>query len=101
MVHVLLTLLFHSKIVNNKGEGDGTHHVFPETQGILKLVITMGGKTLAKDLAGEDAGLWQSPDGISHLEVDVAFNDYHLKAVLGDDPRREQADGHLHVFVPI
>ncbi len=54
---------------------------------------------LAKELVGKDASLWQSPDGFSHLEVDVAFNDLLLEVVLGDDPKREQADGHLHVLV--
>jgi hypothetical protein len=101
MVHVLMMLVFHSKIVDNEGEGDGTHRVFPETRGILAFLITVGGKMLAKELVGKDAGLWQSPDGFSHLEVDVASNNLLLKIVLGDDPGWEQANGHLHVFVPV
>ncbi len=101
MVHILLTLVVHSKIVNNKGEGDGTHCVFPEIRGILAFVITVGGKTLPKELVGEDVSLWQSQDSFSHLEVDVASNDLLLKVVLGDDPRRDQTDGHLHVLVPV
>ncbi len=92
-------LVFHTKIIKNKGESDGMHRVFPETQGILAFVITMGGKTLAKELVGKDASLRQSPDGFSHLEVDVVSNNLLLEVVLVNDPRREQADGHLYVFV--
>ncbi len=73
--------------------------MFPETRGILAFVITVGGKMLAKELVGKDASLWQSPDGFSHLEVDLASNNFLLKIVLGNHPRREQADGQLHVFV--
>jgi hypothetical protein len=99
MVNILLTLVYHSKIVNNKVEDDGAHHVFPEAWGILAFVITVGGETLAKELVGKDASLRQFPDGFSHLEVDVASNDLLLEVVLGNDLRWKQTDGHLHVFV--
>jgi hypothetical protein len=101
MAHVLLTLVFHSKIIDNEGEGDGMCYVFPETWGILAFVITMGGEMLAKELVGKDASLWLSPDNFSHLKVEVASNNLLLKVVLGNNTRWEQTDGHLRVFVPV
>ncbi len=101
MVHVLLTLVFHTKIIDNEGGGDGMHNVFPETQGILAFIITMGGETLANELVGKDASLWQSLDGFSHLEVDVASNDLLLEVTFGDDSGQEQTYEHLHIFVPV
>jgi hypothetical protein len=80
MVNVLLTLVFHSKIVNNKDEGDGARCVFSEAI-LAFLLINVGDKTLAKEFVGEDASLMQSPDSFSHLEVDVVSNDIHLEVV--------------------
>ncbi len=78
--------------------------MFPETQGILAFVITAGGKTLAKELVGKyarSASLRQSPDGFSHLKVDVASNNLLLEVILGIDSRQKQTVGHLHVLVPV
>ncbi len=90
MVNVLLTLVFHSKLVNNNSEGDGVCCVFPEAGGTLAFVVTVGGETIAKELVGKDVSLRQSPDGYSHLEVDVASsNNLLLKVILGNDPRQK------------
>jgi hypothetical protein len=52
VVNILLTLIFHAKIVNNKCEGDGACRVLPEAGSLLAFKISMEGKAFLKELVG-------------------------------------------------
>ncbi len=75
--------------------------MFPKSGGIFALMITVRGKVLKQELVCKDAGLRQTPDGFAHLEINVSADDFVEEVILGDDPRGKQADGHLHVLVPV
>jgi hypothetical protein len=52
VVDILLTHIFHSKIVDNKCEGDGACRVLPEAGSLLAFKISMGGKEFLEELVG-------------------------------------------------
>jgi hypothetical protein len=101
MINVFLLLIFDSKIVNNKGEGDRLRGVFPKSWGIFAFIISVRGKTLTPELVCKDAGLRQTSDGLAHLETNISADDFVEEAVLGDNPRRKQAEGHFDVLVHV
>ena len=41
MVDIFIALVFYTKIVNNKGEGDWKRSVLPLTGGILAFIVTV------------------------------------------------------------
>jgi hypothetical protein len=75
--------------------------VFPEARSVFAFVITVSDKTFPQELVGKDSGLGETPDGLAHLEVDVSSNDFGIEAVLVDDPRRKEIDGHFHVLITV
>ena len=48
MLRVLLADILHPKVVDNKGEADGTGVVLPETWRCLALAVTMLGESFFK-----------------------------------------------------
>ncbi len=52
VVDILLTHIFHSKIVNNKCEGDGAFCMLPEAGHLLAFKISVGGKPFLEELVG-------------------------------------------------
>jgi hypothetical protein len=101
MINVFLALIFDSKIVDSKGEGDRLRGVFTKAPGIFAFIISVRGKTLTQELVCKDAGLRQTPDGLAHLEINVSTDNFVKEVILGDNPRGKQADGHFHVLVPV
>ena len=72
MINILFPFVFYSKVVDDEGERNGTGSVFPKSRSVLSLVVTVGGKTFSKKFVGKDAGLRESPNCFSYLEVDEA-----------------------------
>ena len=58
MLRVLLTNILYPKIVDNKGDADGTGVMFPETGGCLVLMISMLLEAFFEKLLGNDTSLW-------------------------------------------
>ena len=52
--------VFHSKIVNNEGDRDGSPVVRPQPRCVLALVVSLTFEALFEELFGEDAGLRQA-----------------------------------------
>ncbi len=52
VVDILLTRMFHAKIVNDKCEEDGACRVLPEAGSLLAFEISMGGKAFLEELVG-------------------------------------------------
>ena len=49
---MLLAFVFHTKITNCKGEGDRTHHMFPQAGCVGEFIISMLGQPLLEELVG-------------------------------------------------
>jgi hypothetical protein len=52
VVDILLTCIFHAKIVNDKCEGDGACRLLLEARSLLAFKISMGGKAFLEELVG-------------------------------------------------
>jgi hypothetical protein len=52
VVDILLTHMFHDKIINDKCEGDGACRVLPEAGSLLAFEISVGGKAFFEELVG-------------------------------------------------
>ncbi len=70
--------IFHTKIVDNKCEGDGACRMLLEAGRLLAFKISMGGKAFLEELADQDAGLGKSPHGTLHFQINVSVEDFVL-----------------------
>ena len=52
VIDIFLMRIFHTKIVDNKCEGDGACRVLPEAGSLLAFEISMGGKAFLEELVG-------------------------------------------------
>ena len=57
MIHILLSCVLDTKIIDDEGEGDWAGLVFPKAGRVLALVVPVGLKLLAKEFVCQDAGL--------------------------------------------
>ena len=101
MVDVFFPLVFHTKIVDNECEGNRTGSMFPKSGRVLAFVITVGGEAFAQEFVRKDAGLWEAPNSLAHLEVNESTDDFIVEVVLFDDPRGEEFERHFHIFVAV
>ena len=58
MLCVLFAHILYPEVINNEGETDGMHVVFPQTWVHLALAIAMFLQAFLEKLLGDDAGLW-------------------------------------------
>ncbi len=76
MIYVFLALIIDPKIINNQGKGDGLRRVFPKSQSILALILTVRGEMLLQELVCKEAGLGETQNSLVHLEVNIPANDF-------------------------
>ena len=57
MFHILLPCIFNPKIVNNEGERNRSGSMLPKARRMFAFVVSVGGKSLSKELVRQNAGL--------------------------------------------
>jgi hypothetical protein len=93
VVCIVQTFIFETKIIHDKGEGDGESGMCPYDQSCFALTVAMGLQYLGKEMIGKDSSLWQSVNDLLHFNVDVAIGYQMEKIVLGDDLEGDNFDG--------
>ncbi len=99
VVNVLLSRVFHTKVINNKREQYWSGGMLPKSRCLFAFVVTMRGKPFLEEFICKYSSLWQSPNRVTHFKIDVPVVYMVQEIVLLNDPRCEQANGYLHVFI--
>ena len=94
MLRVLLPDIFHSKIVDDEGETDGTGVVCPETWRRLALAVAMLGESFFKQQLGDDT------HPLLYFTVDVVAvgGGFVLDVVICNDIVGHVGNTQVHVF---
>jgi len=58
--------IFYPKIINDKGERDGSPFVAPEAGSADALITSVGGEPFPEEFVGEYPGLREDPYGMFH-----------------------------------
>jgi hypothetical protein len=99
MLRVLLPNIFHSKIVDDEGETDGTGVVRPETWRRLALAVDMLGKLFFEQQLGDDTSLPEAIHPLLYFTVDVAVGGgFVSEVVMCNDVVGHVGDTQEHVF---
>ena len=101
VVYVLLTRVFHPKIIHSKGKCDGLCGMFPQAGGLFAFIITMGGKAFLQEFVCQYTSLGEAPNCPSHFQVYVSIVHLVCEVVLFGNPWGKQGKRHAHVFVSI
>ena len=65
--------IFHTKVIYNEAELDGTPFVAPEARGGFHLVVTFNKKAGSEEIIGKDASLRQTITTLANFEVDLTI----------------------------
>ena len=90
MITILFAKIFDAKVVDNKGEGDVTRHMLPESGGTGDSRISKLGKVDFQPVIGDAEGLFETRHDFADLHIDPAVEaDKAAQVVLLDDLVRE------------
>ena len=94
--------ILYAKVIDDKGEGDGSGLVNEESGGVFGWEVSCFSKDFFKFFVGEHSGLFETVHGTSNFHVDISIwgNDV-VEFVLVDDLLGDVGELHSHVFVSV
>ena len=98
VLRVLLINVFHPKVINNKGEGDGRSVVGPQGRGMLAGGISEFGKVCCELVVGKLAGLLKAWHALPNFNIDPIVASELKKVVLLLNFWRNEIQGKAHVL---
>ena len=99
-ISILFADIFDAKVVNDKGEGDVTHHMLTESRGTGDRHISKLGEVYFKPFIGDGDGFFETRCAFTDLHIDPAVGaDEATQVVLFNDLVQEEIQGEFHVLV--
>ena len=99
---VFFAYVFHSEIVDNEEERDGSPIVRPQTRCVLALVVSLTVEALFEELLGEDARLGQAIHSPFYGDVHKSIGCYLIfELVVVNDIRGKVGHAHTDIFLAL
>ena len=91
--------VLNTEVIDDEGKLDGVGFVAPQGGGAGDRVVAVRGEVLDEPVLGDAAGLFETRDTLSDLDVHeaVVFNAGEI--VFGNNLSRDERDGDSHIFV--